>query len=253
MENKKGLRFSTLFLIFAIIIIVIMGYFLYEFYNQKLINEENIVKLNTELNKLSGEIADINTKEDDSTDNEKDSFVAVANTDFYGVYISSDKIHKLVFLPNGEMCSINNDASEYKVMPGTYYIEDDTLYYSTSQMLEWFEGRHYAFPFEIVDRNTLTYNQTNYTRTIEESLNGKYNSMDGSITFTDNGTFEINSTDGDFLKGNYVINNDLLELNYESEETTSESLEITYLILDKDTIVAQWEIDGKLYYEAYIK
>jgi len=44
----------------------------------------------------------------------------------------------------------------------------------------------------------------------------------------------------------------LLELNNESEEKNDENFETTYLILDKDTIVAQWEIDGKLYYEAYM-
>ena len=107
--------------------------------------------------------------------------------------------------------------------------------------------------FEIVDRNTLKYNNTNYTRDIEEKLSGTYNTSDSSLILNNNGSFELSSYGEENQKGNYVINNDILKLNNESEENSDETLEITYLVLDKDTIVAQWQIDGKLYYRAYIE
>jgi hypothetical protein len=52
MEEKKKFSYSTLFLIFAMIIIAVMGYFLYEIYNEKLVNEENVVQLNAEISNL---------------------------------------------------------------------------------------------------------------------------------------------------------------------------------------------------------
>ena len=250
MEEKKKFSYSTLLLIFAMIIIAIMAYFLYEIYNEKLVNED---KLNAEISNLKSEISSINNKKDDTTKKENDNSEEAVNTNFYGMYTSADKVYKFVFLPNGEMCYINNNSSNYKVMPGTYYIKDNTLYYSTSQMIEWFEGGTQTSYFEIVDRNTLKYNNTNYTRDIEEKLGGTYSTSDASLILNNNGSFELSSYGEENQKGNYVINNDILKLNNESEENSDETFEITYLVLDKDTIVAQWQIDGKLYYRAYIK
>ena len=220
MEEKKPIKISlsTFFLILAIIIIAIMGYFLYEIYDEKLVNENNIVKLNSEISNLKSEISNMNNKEDDTTNKENDSPEDTVNTNFYGVYTSADKIYKFVFLPNGEMCYINKNSSDYKVMPGTYNIKDNILYYSTSRMIEWFEGGTQTSYFEIVDRNTLKYNNTNYVRAVEEKLNGTYNTSDASLILDNNGSFELSSYGEENQKGKYVINNDILKLNNESEE-----------------------------------
>lgn len=252
MEEKKKFSYPTLFLFFTIILIAIMGYFLYEIYNEKLISEDKIAQLNTEISSLKSKSSSINNI-DNTTSNENDNSENTVNTNFYGIYTSTDKVYKFVFLPNGEMCYINNNKSDYKVMPGTYYIKDNTLYYSTSRMIEWFEGSIQTSYFEIVDRNTLKYNNTNYTRDAEEKLTGTYNTVDATLVLNNNGSFELSSYGEESQKGNYVINNDILKLNNESEENIDTTFETIYLVLDKDTIVAQWEFEGELYYKAYIK
>ena len=69
MEKKEAIKvsFSTLFLIIAIIIIFVMGYFMYKLYNDK-VEETNkatdlqkqVVKLNETINDLQGKINSIN-------------------------------------------------------------------------------------------------------------------------------------------------------------------------------------------------
>lgn len=252
MEEKKKFNYSILLFLILIIIIVIMGYFLYKTYNEKSAKEDKNVQLNAEISNLKNEISSINNKENNTFNNVNDNSEDNVNTNFYGVYTSVDKVYKFVFLPNGEMCYINNNSSDYKVMPGTYYIKDNKLYYSTSRMMELFGiGRQDSY-FEIVDKNTLEYNNTNYIRVTVKKLNGTYSTDDSKLILDNNGNYELISYGEKNQKGKYVINNNILELNNESEEKNDENFETTYLILDKDTIVAQWEIDGKLYYEEYM-
>lgn len=58
MAEKKSIKISlsTLFLIFAIIAIVIMGYFLYRVYSEKTTATEEVTNLNNQVNSLESEV-----------------------------------------------------------------------------------------------------------------------------------------------------------------------------------------------------
>lgn len=58
MEEKKSIKISlsTFFLILAIIVIIIMGYFIYKFYNDKENANNQVVTLNNQVNKLEGTV-----------------------------------------------------------------------------------------------------------------------------------------------------------------------------------------------------
>ena len=82
--NQIGI--STIFLIFAIIVIVIMGYFVYKFYTEKTFSNKEIERLNNQLNQLEGQIntikENINTSTNDTdSDNQKDNNNKVGTND----------------------------------------------------------------------------------------------------------------------------------------------------------------------------
>lgn len=58
MEEKKSLKISlsTLLLLFAIIVIVVMGYFIYKFYNEKITATEEITNLNNQISSLESTV-----------------------------------------------------------------------------------------------------------------------------------------------------------------------------------------------------
>ena len=63
MEEKKTAKISvsTFFLIFAIIIIIIMGFFTFKFYNDKKLADEEIEKLNNQINTMESSITNLQT------------------------------------------------------------------------------------------------------------------------------------------------------------------------------------------------
>lgn len=70
MEEKKTIKISlsTFFLIIAMIVIVIMGYFMYQFYNEKAIARKESAELKLQVDNLQGKINQIsNTINENST------------------------------------------------------------------------------------------------------------------------------------------------------------------------------------------
>lgn len=75
MENKKYIKmsFSTFFLIIAIIVIVILGYFTYKFYNEKNNSAMEVTTLTSKLNNSENTINSIKNTIEESTSNETTS------------------------------------------------------------------------------------------------------------------------------------------------------------------------------------
>ncbi len=175
------------------------------------------------------------------------------DTGFSGFFTSSDKNIKYIFLPNGEMAYIYDKSALYKVMPGTYYIDDNTIYFSTSDFINWFEGYYYGSFLTIVDDNTLEYgseeygNLQQYTRDTSE-IKGTYPGSNGSISF-DNGEFTIEYDDVIPQKGNYEVNGNTITLNYTSLKKDSDTL----LILDGNTLLLSQYFDGREVRQLYKK
>ena len=65
MENKKtvNVSYSTLFLIIALIIIGVMGYFIYQFYQEKNESEQKISQLNSQISDLQTQIKEAEEKQ----------------------------------------------------------------------------------------------------------------------------------------------------------------------------------------------
>ena len=66
MEEKKAIKInlSTFFLVFAIIVIIIMGIFMYKIYNEKTMAKEESLELKNQITKLNGTIDDLQEKID---------------------------------------------------------------------------------------------------------------------------------------------------------------------------------------------
>lgn len=72
MEEKKSIKISlsTFFLILAIIVIVIMGVFIFKFYNDKKVSDSEVKELESTINNLEGKI---NSLEETINDNGKNN------------------------------------------------------------------------------------------------------------------------------------------------------------------------------------
>lgn len=64
MEEKKitKISLSTFFLILAIIIIIVMGIFMYKFYNEKIAETKKSTELQTQISNLNETVTDLQTK-----------------------------------------------------------------------------------------------------------------------------------------------------------------------------------------------
>ena len=76
MEEKKGVKISTLFLILAIIVIIIMGGFIYKLNNDKTTEIQKSTELQSQLDNLNKTVGDLQEKLDGisnivSTDDEE--------------------------------------------------------------------------------------------------------------------------------------------------------------------------------------
>lgn len=65
--NKNGrkvakISLSTFFLILAIIVVIVMGIFIYKLYNEKIIETEKSAELQTQVNNLDGTVSDLQDK-----------------------------------------------------------------------------------------------------------------------------------------------------------------------------------------------
>lgn len=79
MEEKKGIKAGSVFLAIAIIVIIVMGYFIFKFYNEKTVNEENISNLNYQISNLENTVNDLQNKIDESTNTSEDESNTVQN------------------------------------------------------------------------------------------------------------------------------------------------------------------------------
>ena len=255
--KRNNVGSSAVAVIIIVLLIVALGC---SYYFGFIKNGQEIDTLKEEINSLKMEATskeNLTTQEDvNIISNEKDETKETKKSDsgFFGRFQSEDGVYKFVFLPNGEMCYINeNSATGYKVMPGTYYIEDNTIYYSTNRMMSWFGAGSQISIFRIVDNNTLEYGEEEYgslrryTRK-QEKISGKYYSDDASITF-EGDSFKAEYDFGIPESGTFTINDRMLELKY----TSSDKENAKCLILDSDTIVLVTENNGETNYVAYMK
>ena len=80
MKEKEPIKvsLSTFFLIIAIMVIIVMGYFMYQFYNEKVIATKESAELKTQVNNLQGKIDNIEDTINSNTSTEN-SNIPVSN------------------------------------------------------------------------------------------------------------------------------------------------------------------------------
>lgn len=73
MEEKKAskISLSTFFLILAILVIIVMAYFIYKFYNEKTIETEKVSDLNSQVKNLQETIDSISNQKTEELTEEK--------------------------------------------------------------------------------------------------------------------------------------------------------------------------------------
>ncbi len=82
MEKKEQIKvsLSTFFLIIAIIVIAVMGYFMYKLYNEKIATEEKVKSLNNQVNSLQEKINSISNIINSNVTNKNTSGKEVNNS-----------------------------------------------------------------------------------------------------------------------------------------------------------------------------
>ena len=166
-EIKIGL--STFFLILTLIAIVVMGIFMYKFYNEKteqtrkaneLENQVNI--LNNSINNLQGKINTISTTSTTNTNNStSDNTINAITGNFYPQIDGANDASYFSFNSNGTV-NLEGNAT----MSGTYSIENNTIKIKYTKLTE--PGMESTTINEeenltIVDKTTLFDNKTNTT------------------------------------------------------------------------------------------
>lgn len=70
MEKKKSINLSTIFLVLTLILIVVMGYFIYKLYNDNLTANKKVENLNEEISSLESKIEELKkTEKENDFDN----------------------------------------------------------------------------------------------------------------------------------------------------------------------------------------
>ena len=120
MEKKKSINLSTIFLILTLILIVVMGYFIYKLYNNNLIANKEVENLREEISSLEEKIEELKETENDSVSIDSDinkiteeELNITENEDIIGVW----NTFQLIDAENGEV--IQNLSS----VLGTAYIQ----------------------------------------------------------------------------------------------------------------------------------
>ena len=158
MEEKKvtKISLSTFFLILAVIVIFIMGYFIYKFYNEKATESKKSIELQAQVNSLNGTVGELQGKIDNisstinsnskienttsndktisngATDNETKTYLYSSIKGSYkGTAKDSDETnvnrnYELYLYENGTFKYVNYTEVETGKI-GNYNIVDDTI------------------------------------------------------------------------------------------------------------------------------
>ena len=187
MDEKKPLKISlsTFFLILAIIVIVVMGFFMYKLYNEKSIATQEIADLNTEVSNLQSTVNDFQQRIDN-----------ISNT------TSSEEVTNNT--PN-QSSSIKLQLGEYTINgmevtpdPDKYGISSITLEGNNNFSVDMPLGNSYIGTYKIQDNKLIC------TATKETNVEGG-----NSATKNANITFEFEIISSNELKFSNVDNKDL--------------------------------------------
>lgn len=149
MNEKKPIKISlsTFFLIIAIIVIVIMGYFMYQFYTGKAVAEEQTAELNSKVNELQSTINNVqsvitnttqtNVKEpSNSASVQEQASKNYSYKDISGVYKfnkkvqfngENDEITCILYLYKNGTFNYQHQATIVQGILGNYIIDNDTI------------------------------------------------------------------------------------------------------------------------------
>ena len=128
MEKKKSVNLSTVFLVISLIIIAVMGYFIYKLYNDNLTANENVEKLNEKTNSLENTINNLKETEKNniSIDSEPNNIIKEdsnvieneeSNEDIIGVW----NTFQLIDVENGEIIqNLSNVLGTAYIQYGSY-------------------------------------------------------------------------------------------------------------------------------------
>ena len=184
MDEKKTIKISlsTFFLFLAIILIIVMGFFMYKLYNEKTIATQKIEDLNNEINTLEKTVNDfqqkidsisntINSSEVSSDNNASNNFENDSHNTTLSLKKGNYTINEVKLDEVGvsnEECGVtlkeNNDFQIYmgygSTHSGKYEIKNNTLI-CKSNLLEWESGSYGSrptdviFKFDIINTNNL--------------------------------------------------------------------------------------------------
>lgn len=157
MDEKKPIKISlsTFFLILAILVIIVMGFFIYKLYNEKTIATQKINDLNNEINTL-----------EDTVNNFQQKIDSISNTITSNVTDST---------PNNNS-SENTNSSNEPTHVGTYK-KAKTMGVDDSQMPDYIVLEKNTF-YLTDDLNTVSALPGTYEKDAQNNISFNYSSQD---------------------------------------------------------------------------
>ena len=141
MEEKKvtKISLSTFFLILAVIVIFIMGYFVYKFYNQKETESKKSIQLQAQVNSLNGTVGELqgkidnisstinsNSKIENTTSNDHTISKGATNNETKTYLYSSIKGSYKGSAKDSDETNVNRNYELYLYENGTFKYENYT-------------------------------------------------------------------------------------------------------------------------------
>ena len=149
MEEKKGVKISTLFLILAIIVIIIMGGFIYKLNNDKTTEIQKSTELQSQLDNLNKTVGDLQEKLDGisnivSTDDEEKA-IDVNSSIVKNAYAKVEGAGETLY----EYINKNDLPNKVKLVLGYHNLKEESLKsYSDEEFQK--TGNSYYFSTEVL-------------------------------------------------------------------------------------------------------
>lgn len=193
MEEKKvtKISLSTFFLILAIIIIILMGIFIYKLYNEKTIETEKSTELQKQVNNLNGTVSDLQEKIDSISE-------ITANTTKNN---NSNSTNVAESQNSNNKTSSTNTSTEITTLNGEYHCNEEyeSFTYSFSGNTVKFSALHTTYgTYKIVDNKV----KITYTKAEDPDGNDMKEFPDGQtdeLTILDENTL-INNNGTKYIK-----------------------------------------------------
>ena len=232
-KNEIKISFSTFFLILAIIVIIVMAYFIYKFYNEKTLEAKKVSDLNSQINSLESTVNNLQGKINSISNTINDDASIKTSNNLTETNANNEKTEQIIkFLTSGKI--ISPEASVGVGNPEMYYFTTNGIFAYMNAPYFTKEGQTISSigTWEIKDNNIIfTIQQEKKVKggnMVEAVASDPYDHLENYTEEVSNSTYTEKYEIIDFIKdenktyNTYYLKLDkmeLFQLNLENNET----------------------------------